>query len=791
MSIHRIGVLAWALALSAATQTAWAQDNPSPPRESAEDANDDNNIVVTGQRLPGSVNVDVPPVLTLNAQEIRATGAANAAEIVAALSPQLGSARGRGEGGPVVLLNGRRTTGFQEVAGIPADAIARVEVFTEEVALQYGFAADQRVINFILRRYYTARSIEADLGRAGGKASGTGDVELGYVSITRANRTSIDLRHDRATRITELERDIAAPTSGADQRALRSLFPDTVTNDAVISIARGLSERLSFTTGLRFGETQSHSTLGLNGATGQLITRESERVSARWTGSLDGQNSGWQWTINGALDHSESENETLNGLLGQFTQSETFAAELGANANGALFSLPAGSVRASGRIGFSTREIDSTSNALSTELDRAETQGRLTLTAPITSRRRDFGARFGDSGLNFTASFNEIDAFGALSSIGGGVNWSPIAGVRFSIQADAGENAPNLEQLGNPLLATPSVTLFDFATNTSVSATRISGGNPNLRAEERNDVTFNANWSVDAIKGLDLSFSYSNNDTTDAIASFPLNTQAVEAAFPTRFVRNGAGQLISLDTRPINLASRETETLRYGFNLARSYGKPVQATPGQGQPPWGAGMPPWGSGPPPWARGGQGGGGQRQGGGGPGAMAAIGGGAPGQAPQPGRWNIGLYHNMRIADEVTLRDGFPSLDLLDGGALDETGAPRHRLELDGGLYYRGRGVRLNGTWNGPVEIKTNATGGALEYADYFTLNLRAFMAVDAIQPWVKTYPWLKGVRIAARVDNLLDAAPHVTDANGATPSALQRGFLNPRGRVWEVSVQKRF
>src|SRR3546814_1446009 len=54
----------------------------------------------------------------------------------------------------------------------------------------------------------------------------------------------------------------------------------------------------------------------------------------------------------------------------------------------------------------------------------------------------------------------------------------------------------------------------------------------------------------------------------DDIASFPAATAASEAAFPDRFVRNGAGELISVDTRPINFARREDKRIRWGFNLS-------------------------------------------------------------------------------------------------------------------------------------------------------------------------------------------------------------------------------
>jgi hypothetical protein len=51
----------------------------------------------------------------------------------------------------VLLVNGRRISGFQEIQGIPTEAIERTDILPEEVALTYGYRADQRVVNFVLK----------------------------------------------------------------------------------------------------------------------------------------------------------------------------------------------------------------------------------------------------------------------------------------------------------------------------------------------------------------------------------------------------------------------------------------------------------------------------------------------------------------------------------------------------------------------------------------------------------------------------------------------------------------
>ena len=122
---------------------------PAPVADEFEEEED--GIVVTGQRPRGSVVGDIPPERTYDSRDVRATGATNINELLEALAPEIGSARGRGGGRPVTLLNGQRISSFRELRDIPTEAIQRVEVLPEEVALKYGYRADQRVVNIVLR----------------------------------------------------------------------------------------------------------------------------------------------------------------------------------------------------------------------------------------------------------------------------------------------------------------------------------------------------------------------------------------------------------------------------------------------------------------------------------------------------------------------------------------------------------------------------------------------------------------------------------------------------------------
>src|SRR4029453_10281992 len=182
---------------------AFAQQAPAPEPVVTQAAQPDlanggeeeeEEIVVTGQRPRGSVVGDIPAENVLNARDIRATGATSISELLDAVAAQTGSARGRDGGRPVLLLNGQRISGFRELRDLPPEAIERMEILPEEVALKYGYSADQRVVNIVLRRRFNSTNIELRGKGAtdGGYVNGQGDA--GRLIIAENSRTSINLR---------------------------------------------------------------------------------------------------------------------------------------------------------------------------------------------------------------------------------------------------------------------------------------------------------------------------------------------------------------------------------------------------------------------------------------------------------------------------------------------------------------------------------------------------------------------------------------------------------------------
>jgi iron complex outermembrane recepter protein len=631
----------------------------------------------------------------------------------------------------------------------------------------------------------------------------------------------------------------AGALNSADTGAFRNLLPKSERFETNATWSRSIGPQSTLSVNANYALNGSQSQLGLAGASFTLpgsspfspfgtdvvvnryfdspraLERESESHTFQTGGTVNHLLGGWRWTLTGNYSRIDSETRTtrnvdFDGLRAAVLAgtANPFAADFGkdllflapdlskslsqtidtrSTIAGSPFRLPAGEMQMTFASGFSRQMLDSESwrSGVTAEapLRRNIFNNSVNAEFPLTERDFGLGKSIGALALNGNIGFSELSDFGSLMEYGVGLRWQPASNLTFQANIIGDENAPGIAQLGNPVIVTPNVATFDFATGQSLFVSVISGGNPALVAEKRRDLNLNANWSPDFIKDFSLQFGYFRNRSRNTTASFPLLTPEIEAAFPGRVVRDASGRLISIDQRPVNFAEENSERIRWGFNVSG----------GIGPQPQGGGR----FGGPPGAGGGQrgpGGGGGR----GPGAGGGRGGGpmmfGPGGGGPPSRWNIALYHSYRIQEEILIRPGVPVLDLLDGSATGSNGgASRHEIELSGGIFHKGLGFRLQGNYRSATRVDGNGLLGSsdLRFGDLATLTAFVFVDLDQQKSVVKALPFLKGGRLSLRVDNVLNDVIDVRDQNGDVPLSYQPGLIDPRGRVFELSFRKRF
>ncbi|MDR6627283.1 TonB-dependent receptor [Caulobacter segnis] len=870
------------------------EQNQSAPK--ADGPNEVEGLVIQADPR-GKVEGDIKPEIELNEAEIQSFGATSIGELLTMLTPQTTSTRGRDSGGgPVLLVNGRRISGFQEIQGIPPEAIERFQILPEEVALSYGYKADQRVVNIILKKNYNALQTQAsatvatDGGRTSPSAGGN------RVRIDGDKRWNVDVQLSHEPYLLETDRNIVraangqpydltgniAGVGGAGIADLSGLTGSAVTYAGVPSSAlagkaslsdyarlansyntgdltrdrslisksdkatlrgsysRDINKQTQLTISGNLEDTSSHALLGVPGVTFTLpagspfspfsqavtgyryidapgsLSRDVDTLRTQVSMAANGRVKDWRWNLTGDFDRTATDTTTGRGLDASAFRAAVAAGDPAVNPfgviptslytsvaadtahsvstsasaelvlNGNLFQLPAGPLQTTFKVGANSKGLDSKTvrSGVTTTRDitRTTESFQSSFNLPLTSTRQDFLAKAGDLSLNFNLGYDDLSDLGGLTTLGGGLNWSPIKKISFIASYTDEEGAPSTNQINDPVLVTPNVSVFDFTTGQTVIITRTDGGNPNLRNDNRQVQKLGVNYKPFDKVELTFNATYTHAETKNMISSFPAITPDLERAFPERFTRDAAGRLLAIDARPVNFASAESENIRWGFNLFKPIGQPTPgAAAGPGARPGGPGGGMRFGGPPGGGPGGPGGGG-------------FGGPPPGlMRPGQGMFQLSVYHTWRLTDEVTIREGLPVLDQLDGSAINSrAGQARNEVQIQGGYFKDGLGMRFNGTWKDSTWVNGGSTGGqTLYFSDLATVGVNFFanFSVPARKKAVERFPILKGAQVSLNFDNILDAKQTVRDQDGKTPQAYQRDYLDPLGRTVRIGFRK--
>lgn len=764
----------FAATLAPALVYAQQQTTNAQQDEQAED-----EIVVTAStRLPGAALGEIKPEVTLGGADVRALGVSSVSEILSELAPQI---RGTGGGAPLILLEGRRVSGRQEIERIPSEAIARVDVLPEQVALKYGFPADQKVVNFVLRKRFRAWTLDGRQRLATEGGGGRTNAEASYFSVRDGARFSLAAEYINTDLLTEADRGLIG---GAGVTG-RSLIAAGEQFEANASYHRPLSERLTASVN---GVVTTDETRALTGAVGDQ-TRTTSSQTARLGTTMNLDVARWRGTWTTAYDHGESRAISTRITPGQpadqaRSNDDVLVSDI--SINGPIARLPAGDISLTGRVGGTLSRFDSSSlqrgTIRSAALKRTSGLGALNIDVPVL----DSPTRWiGDLSLNANVQGETLSDFGTVRAFGGGFSWAPVKTVSVVGSYKDAETAPTVQQLGDPQIDTDAVRFFDYVRGQSVLVRRTSGGNPALNKAQLREWRLGLNLKLLDKPNLGFTLDYTGRRTDNGIVALPALTAASEAAYPGRFVRDPTGMLIAVDARPVNIARQTSDVLRWGINFSKTLKTPqaqidaMRAYMAQrfpGGPP-GAGQ---GSG-RDGAQGAPGGGGGRGGGG----FGGRGGGG-------GRLSFSLYHSIHLTEKASLLAGQSEIDLLGGGTLNG-GAPqpRHEVEATAG-YNRGwLGGRLIANWQSAARVRDpgGAASGNLRFGDLATVNLRMFINVGQIPSVLRDHPWLFGTRIGIGVGNIFNARQRVTDGTGAIPPAYSGSQLDPLGRTITLSIRK--
>lgn len=750
---------------------------PDAPVEPAHDA----EIVVTAPRIERDQAIgDAEPDISLGQQEIATYGAATIGELMEQLQPQTGQK-------PIVLINGKRISNPLEILRLPPEAVERIDILPEEVALTYGYPAGQKVVNFVLVRRLNSITVNAQetLPTEGGRADG--DISLNLLRIAGSARTSFDLSYSRASKLTEAERDL--PTADAP---FRTLMPSAESLSIGTTLARPLTPGVDTTITATLDRRNGSSLNGLaaNSLALMPLAERTRSTGFRLGAVLNGRLSPFSWTLTGGFDHGYSVTLTDQSAPAVINAgasrdrvrsiSNTLSGE--ALLQGVIARLPAGPAGTTiqGGITRSVQQNEGARGGTPFALDTATTQSRLSanIQIPITSRRENILGALGNLSANLNVAHEGLSGTGSADSLSYGLNWVPSKRLFITANLrDIGGLPPQLQR-DTPIIITPNVPIYDLVRGETVLASRVDGGNPALVPERRHALSATANLKPFEAINFALNLDYKRSRSSDQLGALPAATAAVEAAFPERFVRDPSGTLVQVDARPVNFKRARQEQLSWGIFWSQSMGAPSGTTDAQAadQNPIETNSEVAGdsSTADPVTESGTG----------------VSGSKPdGMKPGQGKFVLSLNHVWRIRNDLLVREGLPSLDLLRGDGVGGRGKARHQVNARANVTMNGLGLTVDASWQSRSRAKGSST--TLTFSDLFTVDTRLFLNLGQLSPRAGQSPLLKGARLSLDIDNVFAARIKVRDQLGTTPLGYSGAYLDPLGRSVKLSLRKIF
>ncbi len=410
-------------------------------------------------------------------------------------------------------------------------------------------------------------------------------------------------------------------------------------------------------------------------------------------------------------------------------------------ANGVAIVIPSGELRATATVEAERSTVDSQSRGFSDvdiSLGRTRVEGGLSVDVPLASRDLDFLPFLNKLSASLSVNVRDISDYGTLSDTSYGLNWQPVTGVQLSATVKDLGVAPDMAQKSAPTQQATNVPYFDYRTGQTAFVTTISGGNPDLRAQQAHYTVLGANLKPFSKRQLTVTINYywgAAHHLSSNISEFP----ATEAAFPDRFVRDATGRLTTVFQTPTDLYRGAQKTIQTQFNWSGPLRKPP-SSPDPKKP-----------------------------------FAA------------GYFYSGATAVYQLSTKVELRPGLPEVDLLKGGTVD--GSPHSRLQVWAwaGLGYRNDGVNLDWSYEGPARIDGGLPQTDLHFSGKFIIN----GTVHTMLHQRIKQPWADKLTVSLQVQNIFDTRRHVEDATGVTPNRYQPAFIDPLGRTVKLTLRKLF
>jgi iron complex outermembrane receptor protein len=834
-----------ALAIVAAgvgCQPAAAQAIGTPPK--APHQPDGGDIVITGTRR--SAVTDIAPVSTLNSDTIGAIGATSMDELLRVIKPLGESADGED---PIFLLNGQRTSGYQEIKDLPPEAIDKVEVLPEEAALKFGYPPTRRLLNFITKRDFRQIEVRGAVGTTTDPGSITASANLNLTRLHKDSRLTVALESRHTSSLLQSERhvvpdpevlfDAVGNVTGADygeiDPALSQAAGEVVTVAPVPTAEADRSNLQAYADAAnqpRLSDVGPYRTLVPHNDAWKAQAVYANRLGGTLSGSIDlsAEQSADRWlsgpaavtlTVPGGNPYSPFASDVLlNRYLTEVAPLHRSATTTTLHGGGTLRGVTAG-WRCDLTAVYDRKLVDSTAEegidigpanaAIAAGADPFVPLDPALLSARLTDRGRlltqTMNSKLVVTNTPIDLPAGEVTVTGTVEaerlsadSVTRGAN--PFALSLARAQADAGLalDVP-LTSRRNDFLAG----VGDLSLNGSMYAKRVSGFGALY------DRTLGVTWSP--LAGMQLLIQDKSSGTAPAMDKLASPIVTVDNATVFDFV-TGRTEVVTMTRggNP-NLRAERKHVRSAGLTLKPFASKDITlgATYEDSDahneigdisaltPQFEAIFP------DRFVRDSNG------------RLTAVtfvptnfyrerqtllhmtvsvsGNIGPkpqedsddsGKAADRPHYYAGAGPTIHFSDLLQLREGAPVLDILRGDTVKGWGVPRVTSYFYGGIGYRGNGVSIDGWYQGAARVRSDLAASDLYFSGIFKLNVGAFVSVHHLLPGDA---WTSHTQLRVDVSNVTDAHQHVHDATGALPNRFQPALLDATGRTIKLTLRK--
>lgn len=723
------------------------------------------DIIVSGIRSRGAVKGNVMPERVFDASDLQARGANDVGELLKSLAPQgLGI---RSSGGMALLINGERTSSFSEIAAYPAEAIERVEILPESVALSYGFPGNQKVINVITFERYQSTSLDMKTAQptGGGRFQLTGQPR--YFQIDRKNRISLLLDFQAADALTY-------GNLGYPEAADRSILP-RLREITVQPAFHGVTDGLQYGALARLNDARSISDLGSTplGISRLAVDTRSLDTSINLDGTI-----GTMSVISVSDLRIENENSSItpkdfsmgasSGRYRSTTASTTLIS------NGAIANLPEGKLF--GTLQF--RLLSEASNAgpsqiaTTSRFDRRTLSFQGGLSAPLVGQSSNCAQAFGCLVANASIRQDFTTAEPGFAQYEIGIDWSSASGLRAIVSYSHDRALPPMRLLVQPQISSTGLIVVDGQTGASRPVTYLSGGNPYLVPSISGRFSAHMTFRPIPQQDLILDANFERTRTTDPFFNILSTVPLIEEAYPENFVRNASGQLTTISSSPVNARARKTADLGFGITFSRSFGGASGQTITTSVPAGGnvaSALP-------------------------PGAiviMADDNDAAGGVFDDnESRVFASLRYTAHLQDSFVLPNGAYLDAIKDGQPDDYFSRSAYSALAQAGVYRKGIGTSLQGALDGPRRLRL------AESSAIFTKNfdrVPTSMIVD-LNVFCNLYDIFKkrfliNARLTFAADNIFDVTLGNRGSEQRSSADAIPLFLKPLGRIISLKFHK--